>query len=299
MTEHGLAKPASLGARVISLTAPPWAAALGSLGTAPLPVRIAASLVLLAFLMAGSMPVLRPEGLTAMAIVFVASALSSIGGFAFSAICGALLFHVLPPVTAVQLMIVCSIAIQAMSVLALRQSIDWRMLSRLLVGGVVSLPLGAYLLVTSDAQLYCRMLGGFLLAYGCFMLLRPRTTLRFQRGWADCGAGLCGGITGGLAGFPGAFVTIWCSLKGWDKNRQRGVYQPFILIMQILAMIAIPLVAIGSGQRAGVGAEALLFVPAALLGTWCGLGCYHRLSETQFAIVVNGLLIVSGVSLVL
>ncbi len=36
-------------------------------------------------------------------------------------------------------------------------------------------------------------------------------------------------ITGGLAGFPGAFVTIWCGLKGWDKAHQRGVYQPFIL----------------------------------------------------------------------
>jgi uncharacterized protein len=299
VTENGLAKPASSRVRVISLAASPWAAVLGSLGTAPLPVRIAASLGLLAFLMAGSMPVLRAEALAAMAIVFVASALSSIGGFAFSAICGALLFHVLPPVTAVQLMIVCSIAMQAMSVLALRQSIEWRILSRLLLGGVVSLPLGAYLLVTSDAQLYCRMLGGFLLAYGCFMLLRPQARLRAQGRWADCAAGLCGGITGGLAGFPGALVTIWCSLKGWDKNRQRGLYQPFILIMQILAMIAIPLVAIGSGQRAGVGAEALLFVPAALLGTWCGLGCYHRLSDAQFAIVVNGLLIASGVSLVL
>jgi hypothetical protein len=36
---------------------------------------------------------------------------------------------------------------------------------------------------------------------------------------------------GGLAEFPGAFVTIWCGLNGWDKARQRGVYQPFILGM--------------------------------------------------------------------
>jgi hypothetical protein len=45
--------------------------------------------------------------------VFVASTVSSIAGFAFSALCGALLFHVMDsPVYAVHVMIVCSIAIQ-------------------------------------------------------------------------------------------------------------------------------------------------------------------------------------------
>ncbi len=48
-----------------------------------------------------------------MAMVLVASTVSSIIGFAFSALCGALLFHVIDnPVYAVQVMIVCSIAIQ-------------------------------------------------------------------------------------------------------------------------------------------------------------------------------------------
>lgn len=56
-------------------------------------------------------------------------------------------------------------------------------------------------------------------------------------------AGFVGGITGGLAGFPGAFVTIWCDWRGWDKRRQRGVYQPFILAMQSFTLAAIHLIA--------------------------------------------------------
>ena len=32
---------------------------------------------------------------------------------------------------------------------------------------------------------------------------------------------------------PGSFVTIWCSMRGWDKLRQRATYQPFILAMQV------------------------------------------------------------------
>src|SRR4029453_14309640 len=57
--------------------------------------------------------------------VFAASTISTIAGFAFSALCGALLFHVMDsPVYVVQVMIVCSIAIQLLSIAALRRAID-------------------------------------------------------------------------------------------------------------------------------------------------------------------------------
>ena len=55
-----------------------------------------------------------------MLAVLLASMVSSIAGFAFSALCGALLFHLMEnPVYTVQVMIVCSIAIQSLSVAAL------------------------------------------------------------------------------------------------------------------------------------------------------------------------------------
>ncbi len=234
-------------------------------------------------------------------VVFIAATLASIGGFAFSAICGAFLFQFLEPVETVRLMLVCSIALQCLSVTALRNAIDWRLLSRFLLGGVISLPLGIYLLTVLDAALYLQIIGAFLVGYGLFMFFRPALTLRFQRDWADVLAGAAGGITGGFAAFPGAFVTIWCSLKGWDRARQRGVYQPFILLMQLAALVILTV-------RAGVPIHGttpmatlapLIFVPAALLGTWCGLGCYRRLSDAQFAKVVNLLLIAAGFGLIL
>ena len=236
----------------------------------------------------------------AMAIVFVAAALSSIGGFAFSALCGALLFHVMAPVSAVQLMIVCSIAIQTLSVAALRNVIDWPLLRRFLLGGIIGLPLGVYLLLHLDAAVYKLGLGGFLLAYGAYMLVRPAASVRWRSASLDVSAGFLGGITGGFAGFPGAFVTIWCALKGEAKDRQRGVYQPFILIMQILALAAISWAAPGPRSPGlSQGFVTLFYVPAALLGTWCGLGWYSRLSDAQFRTIVNLLLIASGIALAL
>ena len=104
-------------------------------------------------------------------------------------------------------------------------------------------------------------------------------------------------MTGGFAGFPGAFVTIWCARKGWSKDRQRGVYQPFILIMQIIALALIALVRRSSPHAHGLDLEMLAYVPGALLGTWCGLAIFRRMTDLQFSRVVNLLLIVSGAGL--
>ena len=50
-------------------------------------------------------------------------------------------------------------------------------------------------------------------------------------------------VCGAFRDLGRAFVTIWCGFKGWTKERQRGIYQPFILIVQLVA------IATGGRQR--------------------------------------------------
>ena len=232
--------------------------------------------------------------------ILVASTISSIAGFAFSALCGALLFHLMDsPVHAVSVMIVCSIAIQLFSVATLWRSIDWRSLPVLFAGGVLGVPAGVYLLLHLQTGVYREMMGGLLIGYGGYLLLRwPIRPLRTGPVWDAC-AGFLGGLTGGLAGFPGAFVTIWCGLKGWNKARRRGVYQPFILGMQPITLIAIYLMRPSSATTVQTDFAALAFVPAAMLGAWLGLRIFKRLTDQQFEVAINALLIVSGIGLIL
>jgi len=236
------------------------------------------------------------HGAAVMAAIFIASLVSSIAGFAFSAICGAMLFRIPDdPIHIVQLMITCSIANQARMTWDVRRSIDWRGLSVYLVGGGIGLILGIWVLLHVERALYVHALGGFLLVYGGYMLLRKPMILRRQHAALDFGSGLLSGITGGAAGFPSAFVSVWCSLKGWDKTRQRGILQPYVLIMQILALLALDLT---RGAGAGFAVRDLIFIPASLLGTSLGLAVFRRLSDRQFGRVGNVLLIFSGVSFV-
>jgi uncharacterized protein len=236
----------------------------------------------------------------ALTAVFIASTVSSIAGFAFSALSGALLFHLIDDqVYVVRVMIVCSIAIQLLGVATLWRTINWRCLGVFLIGGFLGVPAGVYLLLHLPGATYRGVIGTLLIAYGCYVLLRPRVRTLQLGAVSDVCAGFLGGITGGLAGFPGCFVTIWCGLKGWDKARQRGVYQPFILLMQPVTLLAIHLMREPSQSSPQLDWKVYVFIPAALLGAWFGLGIFKRLSDRQFELVVNALLIASGIGLVL
>jgi len=230
----------------------------------------------------------------ASAVIFTAALLSSIAGFAFSALAGApLLFLFGDPLQAVAVMIACSIAIQAYCVWALRRLIEWRSLRPFVAAGALTVPLGAWLLAHTPPSTFAIGLGVFLTAYAMYMLWRGEAPV-LRGGWRrDALAGALGGVAGGLAGFPGSFVTIWCGMRGWSKERQRAVYQPYILVMQLEALACI-----GVQAPAAIVPEiALAYMPVALIAACAGLAVFRRLTTRQFALAVNGLLLVSGVAL--
>lgn len=241
-----------------------------------------------------------PASIPALLAVLFASTLSSIAGFAFSAICGGLLLRIMAdPVQVVETMMVCSIAIQSLSVAVLRRDIDWRPLLTFSLGGVFGLPLGVWLLLHLGHVGFKDAIGGVLTGYAGYLLLARPVTVRHGGTAADLCIGFLGGITGGLAGLPGAAVTIWCGMRGWDKRYQRGIYQPFILIMQVLALVLIEVMRPRTLPGGGLNVGALAFVPAALLGTVFGLTIFGRMSDRTFKLTVNLLLLLSGLSLLM
>jgi len=239
----------------------------------------------------------RPDAWIAVAIVvaiFLSSLVASIAGFAFSVLAGSALAYLrMDPVRAVQAMVLCSFATQLFAVWQLRASIQWRSLWPMVVAGAATIPVGVWLLVHAAGPAYALGLGGFLLVYGGYLLLRRKPRAVPGTKWHDALAGALGGITGGVAGSPALFVTIWCSMRGWDKLRQRAVYQPYILAMQV--------VTIGCLQRmapANVHAmEDAHLVPFALLGAMGGLALFRRMTNNQFQRVVSTLLLFSGLGL--
>jgi uncharacterized membrane protein YfcA len=112
---------------------------------------------------------------------------------------------------------------------------------------------------------------------------------------ADIAIGFIGGILGGLGGYSGVLPTIWTQLRGWPKERARGVYQPYVIIMQAITLAGIMWVAF---DPAGL-MLLIVVLPPLLLGTWIGWRLYGRLDDRRFRQALAVLLIASGVMLVL
>jgi uncharacterized protein len=232
--------------------------------------------------------------LAVAAVILLSALVSSIAGFAFSALAGSALAYLkLDPVTAVQTMVVCSIATQLYSVWKIREAIRWRSLWPTIVAGVVTIPAGVWLLAHLDAVAYAIGLGAFITCYACYVLLCGKPRVIRGSAWGDVVTGALGGIAGGLAGFPGAFVTIWCAMRGWDKLRQRATYQPYILAMQIVTIVCLRWLAPVHGNIM----EGVNFIPFALLGAIGGLAVFQRMTTRQFQLAVSLLLAVSGLGL--
>ena len=226
------------------------------------------------------------------AIVAVSSLVASIAGFAFCALAGSALAYLqVDPVEAVRTMVICSTATQLYAVWKIRDAIRWPPLWPMIAAGAATVPVGVWLLLHVHSAVYGVGLGIFLCAYGCYAGFRRGDFVVRGSRWRDACAGALGGLAGGLAGLSGSFVTIWCSMRGGDKHAQRAVYQPFILVMQVVTVVCLQ--AVRNTQLV----DSVGFVPFALLGGVAGFAIYQRLTNKQFQAAVSALLMVSGLGL--
>ncbi len=186
---------------------------------------------------------------------------------------------------------------QVLSLHSLKGRAPWRRALPFILGGFAGVPLGAWLLGFVDVRLFRGGVGALLVAYSTFMLL-ARHMPSVTRGGrvADGAVGAIGGVMGGLGGLTGPAPTLWCTLRGWDKDAQRGVFQLFNLAMHTLTLSVY--VARGTVTAAMLPVFALM-VPVAVLPTLAGVRLYRRVDAQVFRRVVLTLLLASGLALLL
>jgi uncharacterized protein len=228
--------------------------------------------------------------------VFAGAFVSGLAGFAFSAVAGAILLHVRPPTEAVPLMMACSMVVQGASLVALRNSISWQGSLALVVGGILGIPPALYLLQHVETWAFRVGFGGFLAVYSTYMLFRPVVAhvRQAQSRRRDAMVGFAGGFVGGLTAMPGALPTIWCDLRGLPKDQQRGLVQPFIAAMQLLALL---LMISRRTIPTGMLQDFVISLPALLAGTVAGIAMFGRVNERVFRRAVLAVLLVAGLIL--
>jgi len=230
----------------------------------------------------------------------LAAIVSGSSGFAFALIASAVWMHVLAPNEVVPLVVACSLLVNLVMAWQLRGSIRFGLLWPFLAGAMVGVPIGVAALHSLDGKMVRQGVGLLLILYSSYMFFQPKMpVLRLASvsgKIADSAVGMLGGFMGGATSLNGVFPTLWCGLRGWSKSEQRGVFQPYILIVHATTLAWMG----GAGELSReTGLNILLCVPALLIGSWLGLRLFHHVSENGFRKLMLGLFFLSGLALVL
>jgi uncharacterized protein len=204
--------------------------------------------------------------------------------------------YALPPQTSAPLVAIGSVLSHLVMFRGFRHAMSKERILPIVAGGLVGVPIGVWLLTFIPANAF-RLFGGLFIAAfsaislmgGLHLRVSDKTPIR------DAMIGFSGGICGGLASLSGPIVILWCGMKGWTPDEQRGAYQPYNFA--ILAAAFVGFGAAGFLTLEFVSAAAVS-LPATLVGVWFGRRSYGRVDAILFRRIVLILLTLSGLILV-
>nr|BFD42620.1 sulfite exporter TauE/SafE family protein [Pseudomonas sp. FFPRI_1] len=225
----------------------------------------------------------------------VAGFVQGLSGFAFGMVAMSFWAWVLDPKLAAILTVFGALLGQVVAAISVRRGFDLKQLLPFVLGGLLGIPLGVALLPQLDTHAFKAALGTLLVLWCPLMLMTKRLpVITFGGRLANGGVGFIGGIMGGIGGFTGTLPTLWCTLRGYDRDTQRSIIQNFNLSMLLVTMGSY----LGSGMvTRDMWPMFAIVAPAMLIPTFLGTRMYFTISDARFRQVVLSLLTVSGVAL--
>ena len=227
----------------------------------------------------------------------LAGFVQGLSGFGFGLTAMSMWAWTLEPQLAAALAVFGALTGQIVSAVTVRRGFNIVRLLPFIAGGLGGVPLGIYILPRLDVPLFKTLLG-LMLVVVCPLMFFAAQMRRIQHGGrtGDALAGAAGGVMAGIGGFAGVAPTLWCTLRGLDKDVQRAVIQNFNLTM--LAVTFLTYVANGTATREMVPLFAIV-APAMVIPSLLGARMYVGISEAGFRKVVLGLLTASGIALLM
>jgi uncharacterized membrane protein YfcA len=220
---------------------------------------------------------------------------SGLAGFGTALMTLGIWLYVLPPASAVQLVLICSVVAQSATLPSMWKRFNFSIIWPFIVGGLAGVPIGTMLIAHADPAIFKLTIGILLLVFSVALHFnRDLPAIHFGGRTADGAIGFAGGILGGLAGLSGPLPILWATLRGWSKDERRGIYQLYNWTI-IVAAFAMQL-ASGLVETQMIWL-ALIALPGTVIGAWLGAKAYHAMSDRNFGDAVLVLLFISGLGL--
>jgi uncharacterized protein len=241
------------------------------------------------------MDLLPPGFLLLVALAAAGSFVYGVAGFGSGlvAIPLALHFHEARLVLAVFALLDCVNVVRVLSAQP-RQAVRQEVV-RLLPACVLGLVAGSLLLLVIAPRPLMLLLGAFVLVYAVWSLVAGDRAAMLSRGWA-VPAGLASGLTSSMFGIGGPPYVIYLSRRGLDMGPLRATMAAAGLVSMGGRTLAFAMA--GLLADPAVWLTALVALPGSLVALKWAEHVRHRLSPHTTRRVIEGLLMLSGMSLV-
>ena len=239
---------------------------------------------------------MNPEASWALSAlcVLVAAVVRGLTGFGFAAIAVVGLAMLGSLQQAVPLVLILEVGSSVMLLRSAWREAHYPLLKRLLLAAACGVSCGIWLLTGIDSG---GLTVGVYLLVGLLAIL-GLARIRLPMGEGRAGAWLVGGSSGALiAAFSigGPLVVAWLSHCGLRARALRATLIMFFFAVDLAALAGL---AVALAIPPGTGRQALLMLPALLLGLWLGQQLFARIQAEQAARFTQWLLLVlAGVGL--
>ena len=226
-------------------------------------------------------------------VIFLASFVMGLTGFGIALVAMAFLPWLMSPVTAIVLLTLYAFVFSVVVVVQLRRDLTPRALVDLLVGTVAGAPLGVWVLASLPVSALNRLIGLVLIIVVALEFRGVMPTRLVGRAWGLV-TGFLAGVIGGAVGTPGPPVIVYATTQGWGPRTMKANTMGFFVANQGVILVGYWWAGLLTRDVAIVSTA---FALPALAGVGAGIALFGRLDPVRFRRIVFGLLLVSGLVL--
>ena len=226
-------------------------------------------------------------------VVLAAGFVQSTAGFGFALLAVPLLSLAIPPQTAIVVVFLHATGSSLVTATNRRGDVDRVEATRLSLGAVVAMPLGALFLVTASTGTLRLALGIVTCSAAAYMLL-PATGRRPElvvRPWATYSVGAASGILNTALATNGPPLVLYLRARGLAVTAFRGTISAVFVVSDVVGLAI--LLGTGAVHAPAVHYFVLTLAPAAV-GWSVGNATASRLRHHHFVRMVDLILLVSG-----
>lgn len=236
-----------------------------------------------------------PEKILIGAVIFLASLLQGVFGFAFMLIALPLLSFFVSMKAAVPLLSFFLALLSGILAFRFRGEFAFKNVQPLLFGAIIGIPLGIFFLIAFNDRIMKTVLGMLLVVYSVYSLFIRRVPFRLPA-WTGYIAGFSAGTLGGAFNITGPPIVFYISTQEWTKNNSVGSLNFFFCITSTVLLLFHAV--IGNITRE-ITVTFLELIPVMVTGMLVGVHIFKKVNEDNYRKGLFVLLIIMGIMLLL